>query len=278
MLNKHSQPFKPSSWQWLSSKLFTNTFSPPLRDPEIMTGDPKMEGRFYNNAKDLVRIFCSEQMRMGEPATEAPAPPPPDSATADDVELFAPCIARTFLHRTEGRKPICALCYETPLDLLLPGDPAKDTDIAPIQLPCGHFFGQQCLDSWFRASPLPECPVCKRSLTCDTCGSVKYCRLVYLDTVLLLPKTIPQIREVKNKRKRSSLRKCTNCFPDEGKQKRWEKKLRAAAKCIISEYHRIATASPSLTQQEIEREKQGLEQAAHELSEQVRRFQRFARW
>lgn len=244
-----------------------------------MTADPKMEDQYYNSAKDLARIYCSKQAAMGEPVAEGLASSPPDSTTADGVQHFSTCIARLFLHKPEGRTLLCAFCYETPLDLLLADDPARESDRVPVQFSCGHFFGRQCFRAWVKTRPASwACPVCKRKLSCRTCGAIELGRLVFLDNLAFLPKTVPQILEVEDEQERSSLLNCYKCHPYGEEQLREEDKLRAEVKHILGECRRIATESPNLTQQEIEREKQGLEKAAEELSERVREFQRFARW
>src|SRR5438094_743583 len=63
----------------------------------------------------------------------------------------------------------CAICQKR-LAITEPADESSNVEAFSI-LPCGHSFGQDCIETWLDSgSSNGSCPSCRRSLQFSECG------------------------------------------------------------------------------------------------------------
>lgn len=82
---------------------------------------------------------------------------------------------------------ICAICRESRLQLSV--RQKKDKDTTPAQLPCGHVFGRECLETWLKDNS--HCPACRLDLKYPSCGHVLKPRTLDQENIRSIPPTIP---------------------------------------------------------------------------------------
>lgn len=67
--------------------------------------------------------------------------------------------------------------------------PVANMDEQPALLPCGHFFGYECLSHWLKTKP--QCPLCRFDLKYELCNHYVTPRLIpSMEFLKGMPKTI----------------------------------------------------------------------------------------
>ncbi|KAK3353025.1 hypothetical protein B0T25DRAFT_199433 [Lasiosphaeria hispida] len=118
--------------------------------------------------------------------------PAPNTSSWDDC--FVPDPRYTFLYAK--KRMACIICKENELVFQTEMRACDDSDDSiPVLLPCGHVFGQACLENWLD-NPNPACPACKIALVYPVCGHNIQSRPLYEDTIFHVPKTIPEGGEI----------------------------------------------------------------------------------
>ncbi|KAK3307069.1 uncharacterized protein B0T15DRAFT_492569 [Chaetomium strumarium] len=106
-------------------------------------------------------------------------------ANTTEMGCYVPDPKRSFVF-----SPIalfCAICTES--KLAFPSSDKYIGDSTPSLLPCGHVFGEQCLQLWLQDHD--TCPVCRYKLQYELCAHpILPCRLTYYD-IMFVPRTIP---------------------------------------------------------------------------------------
>ncbi|KAI1412557.1 hypothetical protein F5Y13DRAFT_190153 [Hypoxylon sp. FL1857] len=97
----------------------------------------------------------------------------------------------------------CTICDENRLEVPAAVSPQTQPEdsvgLEPMSiLPCGHFFGARCLDSWIEACKgqghVPNCPTCRLELEYRDCGhpiQIKHYN-VLLPRRYQIPLTVPE--------------------------------------------------------------------------------------
>ena len=92
------------------------------------------------------------------------------------LETCSICLQRYFEPRNQPPRPN-KITGEThpPTDMEPSQMPAMDRPEAPTQLPCGHIFGEICVERWIceeDSGGQPTCPLCRRVWTVNQEGNI----------------------------------------------------------------------------------------------------------
>ncbi|GAP90414.2 putative cell cycle checkpoint protein [Rosellinia necatrix] len=101
------------------------------------------------------------------------------------------CDARGRLLSGRFLQVSCAICNT---NLAVTAEP--DFQHEPFtMLPCGHVFGQQCLNQWFKLSREPSCPTCRRSMRHAHCGHAVPLPVVAGSPYIILHRDLPELMD-----------------------------------------------------------------------------------
>jgi ribosomal protein S27E len=84
----------------------------------------------------------------------------------------------------------CTICKTTKLTLPSGPKSSRIQDSHPALLPCGHVFGEECLQSWLATQN--TCPICRLSLSHELCSHPVNAFRLTMEDILFAPRTIPE--------------------------------------------------------------------------------------
>ncbi|KAI8632197.1 hypothetical protein F5Y19DRAFT_492083 [Xylariaceae sp. FL1651] len=191
-------PSTSSCPPWRAAALVQNV-SMPLPPPPGITADVYHNSVPFGPPPGLVRVY-------------PPVPAPPRRITNEDVSLFSDFAQYLDTGIDEFGIPVtvdvcCLICQTSRLAVpdrvsaLEPHGPLEDQSAEWMAvLPCGHFFGSDCLARWLQISDGqsdihegPYCPLCRLELRYG-CGHYMPAReyLPWLNRMDLIPMTGPE--------------------------------------------------------------------------------------
>ncbi|KAK4236981.1 hypothetical protein C8A03DRAFT_35094 [Achaetomium macrosporum] len=105
--------------------------------------------------------------------------------TTEEMGCYAPDPKRSFIFGPVNL--VCVICTESKLTLASSYKHVGDSN--PSLLPCGHVFGEECLQFWLKDHD--TCPVCRYKLQYELCEHpIRPRRLTWFD-IMFVPRTIP---------------------------------------------------------------------------------------
>lgn len=110
------------------------------------------------------------------------------NTTENSDSCYVPDPRYTFLFLT-NHDVHCAICKDTKLTLPSGEGCINDRNSNPCLLPCGHVFGEDCLQSWLAVHN--TCPICRFSLTHELCSHPILPFQLTKEDILFAPRTIP---------------------------------------------------------------------------------------
>jgi hypothetical protein len=112
-----------------------------------------------------------------------------NTATEQSDSCYVPDPRYTFLFLSNHNLH-CTICTATKLTLPSGSKSTRIQDSNPALLPCGHVFGEECLQSWLETRN--TCPICRLSLSHELCSHPVNAFRLTMEDILFAPRTIPE--------------------------------------------------------------------------------------
>ncbi|KAI1851412.1 hypothetical protein JX266_003487 [Neoarthrinium moseri] len=150
----------------------------PAEVPASESQSSRGQGTSSSSMESILDIL--ENMQMDESEDE-------DPMQYADNESFFPEPKVTFM-MDKPDNVICSICMTIPLRLGRSSGRPSENDT--VVLACGHVSCAGCMELWLDAND--SCPFCRVSHEYKACGHPVKPRVIAKDTIMSLPKTIPE--------------------------------------------------------------------------------------